>query len=187
MPRRPTKRLLKAREQFVAAVKAHLHKYHAQETPDGMYSYVLNTPAGPLGINVTGTEVFQRFGDVEAGTLFTRMAGVGDCNPFSGKWNFQVMDDALLSGDTDWWFACIDKLMSVPYGHEPLAERLDAWLASATHPTAVEAATMLSEVRTRVSDLGSLLADVEQARKKCPLVETLYRRLCAIRDIVVGD
>ena len=97
------------------------------------------------------------------------------------------MDEDLLSGQTESWFRCIDKLMSVPYGHEPFADRLDAWLASDTHPTAVEAATKLSEVKTRVSNLGSLLADVEHARKKCPLVETLYRRLCAIREIVVGD
>ena len=87
-PAAPTKRLREAQERFVAAVKAHLQKYHAQETPDGLYSYVLNTPAGPLGITVTGTEVFQRFDDVEAGKLFTHRAGVGSCNPFSGKWNF---------------------------------------------------------------------------------------------------
>ena len=40
----------------------------------------------------------------------------------------------------------------------------------------------LEQIRIRVSDLGTLLAEVEMSQN--PLVNTLYRRLWAIRDFV---
>ena len=48
-------------------------------------------------------------------------------------------------------------------------------------------AKKLTEVRTRVSDLGSLIADVAQAEKECPLAGTLFRRLWAIREIILDE
>ena len=43
----------------------------------------------------------------------------------------------------------------------------------------------LADVPTRVSDLGSLVADVAAAEKECPLAGTLFRRLWAIREIIL--
>ena len=44
----------------------------------------------------------------------------------------------------------------------------------------------LDEITTRVSDLGSILPDVARAKQECPLAETLYLRLWAIRELVIG-
>ncbi len=43
----------------------------------------------------------------------------------------------------------------------------------------------LEQVRVRISDLGSFVAEVAQANN--PLATTLYRRLMAIREIVFDE
>jgi hypothetical protein len=48
-------------------------------------------------------------------------------------------------------------------------------------------AQKLAEVRIRVSDLGSLVADVATAEKKSPLVSILFHRLWAIREIILDE
>ena len=51
-------------------------------------------------------------------------------------------------------------------------------------PTAAE---KLEQVRVRISDLGSLLADVVNAQRQCPLAGMLFRRLWAIREIILDE
>ena len=48
-------------------------------------------------------------------------------------------------------------------------------------------AEKLEQIRTRVSDLGTMLATVKVAELTCPLLGTLYNRLLAIRKIVLEE
>ena len=96
MPRRNTKRFLKARERFEAAVTKLLDSLGAR--PGNFYDYELPTPAGLLHISVNGNWVAARFDDVALGKAFTESCYC-PCNPYSGKWNFHFFDGTAASLD----------------------------------------------------------------------------------------
>ncbi len=123
---RDTQRYKAAMAQYVASVVAVLKRYNAEEDPDASYRYILNTPAGRLRVHVADASIFQRFDELEAGRLASA-AIAHSCNPNSGKWNFGETDREILASPVEamgYWERCIDKLMSIPYGWQPFADRL---------------------------------------------------------------
>jgi hypothetical protein len=91
---RITKRLLKAREQFKAAVTTYLESIGAR--PSDFYDLQLDTPAGLLRLSVYDDWVATRFDDVKQATTITKKIG-RPCNGFSGKWNFCFYDGTVES------------------------------------------------------------------------------------------
>jgi hypothetical protein len=98
MPRRITKRLLKAREKFIAAVTTYLESIGTR--PGGFYDLELDTPAGLLNLSVYEDWVATRFEDVERAATITKAIG-RPCNPYSGKWNFHYYDGTVESLNPD--------------------------------------------------------------------------------------
>jgi hypothetical protein len=78
---RLTKAEKAARERFQRDVTAYIISKGAVTTPKGLYRYRLETPAGPMGIDVWDNAVMTRFMDPVDGERLT------GCSR-TGKWNF---------------------------------------------------------------------------------------------------
>ena len=69
-----------------------------QHTPDAMYPYCLPTKLGALLISPCDGAIRTRFEEVPpAEPCGTRL------NPYSGKWNFEGLDDDSLVGRAIYW------------------------------------------------------------------------------------